>query len=86
MSLFPTQRNKVLPLYRGFEQVKRLHKSLAQFFDYITGKTTRNITETYNLANDGGIPKTVDIGSITEKEVTLEQARASISYKLATPS
>lgn len=59
---------------------------IAQYFNYMVGKTTQNITETYKQGNDKGKPKVQDLGSIIEKEVTLDQAQASIPFKLATPS
>ena len=59
---------------------------ISQFFSYMVGKTTQNITETYKQGNDTGKPKVQDLGSIIEKEVTLDQAQASIPFKLATPS
>lgn len=59
---------------------------IAEFFNYIVGKTTQNKTETYKQANDADIPKVQDLGTNIEKEVTLDQAQTSIPFKLAIPS
>lgn len=59
---------------------------IAEFFNYMVGKTTGNITETYKQGNGPGMPKVQDLGSNIEREVTLDQAKASIPFKLATPS
>ncbi|WP_088186744.1 DUF4367 domain-containing protein [Desulfosporosinus sp. FKA] len=59
---------------------------IAEFFNYIVGKTTQDKTETYSQPTDLGKPKLQDLSENTEKEVTLEQAQASIPFKLATPS
>lgn len=52
----------------------------------MVGKTSGNITKTYKQSNNGSIPKVVDVGPIIQKEVTLDQAQASISFKLVIPS
>jgi len=59
---------------------------IAEFFNYMVGKTTQNRTETYKQANAPSMPKVQDLGSTTEREVTLDQAQASIPFKLATPN
>lgn len=59
---------------------------IAEFFNYIVGKTTQNKTETYKSGNDSGVPTIQDVGDIFEKEVTLAEAQTSIPFKLATPS
>ncbi|SDI42884.1 DUF4367 domain-containing protein [Desulfosporosinus hippei] len=59
---------------------------ISEFFNYIVGKTTHNKIMTYKQDNQPGTPKVQDIGDITEKEATLEEARASVPFKLATPS
>lgn len=58
----------------------------AEFFNYIVGKTTQNKTETFKQGNDSGMPKVQDLGSNIEKEITLDQAKSSVPFKLATPS
>ncbi|MDR3585037.1 MAG: DUF4367 domain-containing protein [Desulfosporosinus sp.] len=58
---------------------------IAEFFNYIVGKTTQNKTETYKQANVPDMPKIQDLGSNIEKEVTLDQAQTSIPFKLAIP-
>lgn len=58
---------------------------IAQFFNYITGKTIQNKTETYTGVNLDA-PKVQDIGDIFEKEVTLSEAQALTPLKLAIPS
>ena len=59
---------------------------IAEFFSYMVGKTTGNITQTYKQDNSGGVPNVVEVGTIIQKETTLDQAQASISFKLITPS
>lgn len=59
---------------------------IAEFFNYIVGKTTQNKTETYKQDDESGVPKVQDIGDIFEKEVNLEQAQDSIPYRLAIPN
>jgi len=63
---------------------------IAEFFTYMVGKTTRNITTTYSGGGTQGgnqdIPTAVNLGHIIQKEVTLDQAQASVDYKLAIPS
>lgn len=59
---------------------------IAEFFNYIVGKTTQNKTETYKQGNELGTPKVQDMGDNIEKEVTLDLAQSSIPFKLATPS
>lgn len=59
---------------------------IGEFFNYIVGETTQNKTETYKQANDPGMPKVQNLGSNIEKEVTPDQAKASIPFQLATPT
>ncbi|TGE39459.1 DUF4367 domain-containing protein [Desulfosporosinus fructosivorans] len=59
---------------------------IAEFFNYIVGKTTQNKAETYKSVKDSGVPTIQDVGDIFEKEVTLAEAQTSIPFKLATPS
>lgn len=59
---------------------------IAEFFDYITGKTTQNKIESYKSGIDPGVPTVQDIGPIVDEEVTLAKAQASIPFKLAIPS
>lgn len=59
---------------------------IAKFFNYIVGKTTQNKTEIYKQPNDSGIPKVQNLGSNTEKEITLDQAQTTVPFKLVTPS
>lgn len=71
--LFPTNANAV-------------GGKIAEFFNYIVGKTTQNKTETYKQSNEPGMPNVQNLGTNTEKEVTLDQAQTSIPFKLASPS
>jgi|GEM_PF-2137094 len=59
---------------------------IAKIFNYIIGKTSNNVTETYQQVDDPGIPKVQDLGEIIEKEVSLDEVHNMISFKLATPS
>lgn len=59
---------------------------IAGFFNYIVGKTTQNRTQTYKQGNDPDMPQAQNVGANKETEVTLDQAQASIPFKLATPS
>ncbi|ODA40040.1 DUF4367 domain-containing protein [Desulfosporosinus sp. BG] len=59
---------------------------IAEFFNYIVGKTTQNKTETYKQDDESGVPKVQDEGNVFEKEVNLEQAQNSVPYKLAIPN
>lgn len=59
---------------------------IAEFFNYIVGKTTHNKTETYKQPNDFSIPKVQNLGNNIEKEVTMDQAQSLIPFKLAIPS
>lgn len=58
---------------------------IAEFFNYIVGNTTQNKTQTYKQGNDPDVPQAQNIGANKETEVTLDQAQASIPFKLATP-
>ncbi|SHI14218.1 DUF4367 domain-containing protein [Desulfosporosinus lacus] len=60
--------------------------TIAKFFNYMVGKTTNNITETYQQGDESGIPKVQDLGDITEKEVSLDEVHNMIPFMLAAPS
>lgn len=59
---------------------------IIEFLNYIVGKTTNNETEIYKQTGSPTEPVVTDLGANSEKEVTLEQAKASVPYKLVIPS
>jgi len=61
-------------------------KSIAKFFSYVVGKTTRNMTETYHQVDEPPMPKIQDLGDLVDEEVTLDQAKTATHFKLAIPS
>ncbi|MEA4900877.1 DUF4367 domain-containing protein [Desulfitobacterium sp.] len=57
------------------------------FFNHMVGKTTVNKTDTYrNPSSSQGVPAVQDLGSNSDKEVTLQEAQAAIPSKLAVPN
>jgi len=61
-------------------------EKIIEFYNFMVGKTTNNKTETYKRPGSPNEPAVTDLGTNSEKEVTLEQAQSSIPYTLATPN
>lgn len=57
-----------------------------ELYNFIVGKTTKNQTESYQRTPSSDMPMVQDLGTNEEKELTLEEAKSTIPYKLAIPN
>ena len=73
-------------LYHPATTVAFGDKFIRTIKDFFIGQTTKNRQITYSVANQPPVPVVKDLGTNVDKEITLEDAKKTVPYPIATPS